>query len=365
MTVPAIKWEDNKLYLLDQRLLPEEIIYIEYTTAESVAKAITDMVVRGAPAIGVATGYAIALFIKESIERRSNLSASFEAVCKSLYQARPTAVNLKWALDRMGDLFSRVFSDNLSSENYSDDYIVNLFIKEAKYIHDQDIKMNHFIGKNGAGFLKNCKGVLTHCNAGALATGGFGTALGVIRQAYNEGANFHVYADETRPYLQGSRLTAFELMMDKIPVTVQPDSAAAVLMESGKIQAVIVGADRIAANGDVANKIGTYSLSILAHAHDIPFYVAAPTSTLDPYIPYGSEIPIEQRPEREVTHYNNIRLTPLGVNIFNPSFDITPSSKITAIITEVGVIYPPYTKMIEHAYNEGQKWMNSSHNFLK
>jgi methylthioribose-1-phosphate isomerase len=307
MTVEPIRWHGDRVELLDQRLLPEQTVYVTCRTAAEVAQAIRDMVVRGAPAIGCAAAFGVAL--------DQGTAGSYEVLARS----RPTAVNLFWALERMKK------AKDLKAE--------------AEAIFAEDLAANRALGKLGAELLPQGARVMTHCNAGALATAGYGTALGVIRAAKSRGIS--VVACETRPYLQGARLTAYEMVQEGIPVTLVTDSMAGHLMSRGEIDAVIVGADRIAANGDVANKIGTYSIAVLAKRHDIPFYVAAPLSTFDPAIPDGSHIPIEERPAAEVTGYRGTRWAPEGVSVRNPAFDVTPAELVTGIICEKGVVLSP------------------------
>jgi methylthioribose-1-phosphate isomerase len=308
-----------------------------------VAEVITTMVVRGAPAIGVSAAMGLALGVKNSAAGSvSELSGEFETMCRTLAETRPTAVNLFWAIERV----RRVFAAEAGRPGATLDSIRDRVIAEAQSMYDEDIAACRQMGDHGAGLLPQSGGVLTHCNAGALATCGYGTALGVIRSAVEAGHHLHVYADETRPFLQGARLTAWELMHDGIPTTVLCDNMAASLMRQGKIQAVIVGADRIAANGDVANKIGTYGVAVLAKEHGIPFLVAAPWSTIDLQTPTGDAIPIEQRSAKEVTHHAGKQLTPHGVGIENPAFDVTPAKYVTAIITERGVLRAPYEESL-------------------
>ncbi|PHS24522.1 MAG: S-methyl-5-thioribose-1-phosphate isomerase [Methylophaga sp.] len=332
-SIQPIDWRDNTLYLLDQRALPQQQIWLQYNQAEEVAKAITDMVVRGAPAIGITAAYAIVLVARQAFDTYGR--AWKQAMVKplaTLAKSRPTAVNLHWAIARMTALYETL-PDTASAEA--------VLLKEAQAIHQQDIAANHTMGKLGAALIAKNSMVITHCNAGALATGGFGTALGVIRQAYADGKIKQVYADETRPWLQGARLTAWELQQDNIPVTLQAEGAAASLMATGKIDWVIVGADRITANGDVANKIGTYMLAILAKYHNVKMMVVAPTSTIDWQLPTGDAIPIEQRSAEEVTAINGHQIAPEGVPARNPAFDVTPASLIDAIVTEAGVVLSP------------------------
>ena len=319
MTVEPIRWHGDSLDLLDQRLLPEKLSYLKCTTAAEVAQAIRDMVVRGAPAIGCAAAFGVVLS-KGSSEGFSVLAAS-----------RPTAVNLFWALERMKK------AKNLKAE--------------AEAIFAEDLAANRAMGKLGAELIPQNARVMTHCNAGALATAGYGTALGVIRSAKNK--SISVFACETRPYLQGARLTAYELVQEGIPCTLITDSMAGHLMSRGEVDVVVVGADRIAANGDVANKIGTYTLAVLAKRHGIPFYVAAPLSTFDPKIPDGSHIPIEERPAEEVTGYRGVRWAPEGVAVRNPAFDVTPAELVTGIICEKGVVLAPDRKKLQALISTG------------
>ncbi len=341
--IPTLEWTPEGVRFLDQTKLPLEETYVLATSYQQVADVITTMVVRGAPAIGVSAAMGVALGVKQS--KAVNLAAlktEFEAIAKTLATTRPTAVNLFWAIERMKTRFTALVEQpGATSESISE-----ALITEAQRMYEEDIAACKAMGANGAELLPKEGGVLTHCNAGALATCGYGTALGVIRAAVERGHNVHVYADETRPFLQGARLTAWELMHDGIPTTVICDNMAASLMRQGKIRAVVVGADRIAANGDVANKIGTYNVAILAKEHGIPFYVAAPWSTIDLATPSGDLIPIEQRPAIEVTHHAGKQLTPHGVEIENPAFDVTPAKYVTAIITERGVLRAPYAESL-------------------
>jgi len=328
-----VKWQDDQLWLLDQRLLPQQEKWLRYDDAEQVADAIQQMVVRGAPAIGVTAAYAVVLAAKQAWNTAgSSWKIAMQDALDKLATSRPTAVNLAWSIARM-----KAFSHGLSYELNGTEKL----LEEAKLIHRQDIAANHQMGKFGAALLTSNSIVLTHCNAGALATGGFGTALGVIRQGFSDGKIQHVYVDETRPWLQGARLTAWELMQESIPCTLQSDVAAASLMASGQLDWVIVGADRIAANGDVANKIGTYGLAVLAKYHQVKFMVVAPTSTIDWQTPSGDSIPIEQRPGHEVTQIGDTRIAPEGVLVANPAFDVTPAKLISAIVTEAGVVLSP------------------------
>jgi len=341
--IPTLEWTSEGVRFLDQTKLPLEETYVLAKTYQQVADVIVTMVVRGAPAIGVSAAMGVALGAKETkAETTDEFAPEFEQLCDVLAGTRPTAVNLFWAIDRMNALFAQLRVANASLAE-----VRKAMIDEACSMYDEDVAACKRMGAYGAELMPDEGSVLTHCNAGALATCGYGTALGVIRGAVERGKQIHVYADETRPFLQGARLTAWELMADGIPTTVLCDNMAASLMRQGRIQAVIVGADRIAANGDTANKIGTYSVAILAKEHGIPFYVAAPWSTIDRATLTGDEIPIEERPAVEVTHHGGKQLTPHGVGICNPAFDVTPAKYITAIITERGVLRAPYSESLE------------------
>ncbi len=341
--IPTLEWTSEGVRFLDQTRLPLEEVYVLATSYQQVADVIATMVVRGAPAIGVAAAMGLALGVRNSSAANvPALAAEFETMCRTLAATRPTAVNLFWAIERMKQLFA----DVAGRPGATVGSVRDALIAEAQQMYDEDIAACRQMGAYGAPLLPQYGGVLTHCNAGALATCGYGTALGVIRAAVEQGHEIHVFADETRPFLQGARLTAWELMHDHIPTTVLCDNMAASLMRQGKIQAVVVGADRIAANGDVANKIGTYGVAVLAKEHGIPFYVAAPWSTIDLRTPNGEMIPIEQRSAREVTHHAGKQLTPNGVGIENPAFDVTPAKYVTAIITERGVLRPPYAESL-------------------
>jgi methylthioribose-1-phosphate isomerase len=339
--IKTVEWTDDGVRLIDQTKLPTEETHVVCTTWEEVADAIKTMIVRGAPAIGITAAMGIALGVRDADANHvSELRREFEHICEEMGETRPTAVNLFWAIRRMQDKFESV-SDLPVPQ------IRQTLVTEAQRIYLEDLAVNETMGRHGATLLPSTGTVLTHCNAGALATGGgYGTALGVIRAAVEAGKKLNVYADETRPFLQGSRLTAWELMKDGIPTTVISDNMAGSMMRQGKISAVVVGADRVAANGDVANKIGTYPLSILAKEHNIPFYVAAPWSTVDLETPDGDHIPIEQRSAREVTHLAGKQITPDGVGIENPAFDVTPAKYVTAIITERGIVRAPYTESL-------------------
>jgi len=340
--IPTLTWTPQGVRFIDQTRLPLEENYVLATTYEEVADVIVTMVVRGAPAIGVSAAYGVALgALRSTAAGTEEFVPEFEKICTRLAGTRPTAVNLFWAIDRMRSLFA-----TLRSRHASMSELKEAFLAEAHAMYDEDIAACKAMGAFGGALLPREGGVLTHCNAGALATCGYGTALGVIRSAVELGKQIHVYADETRPFLQGARLTAWELMADGIPTTVICDNMAASLMRAGRIQAVVVGADRIAANGDFANKIGTYNVAILAREHGIPFYCAAPWSTIDTATPTGDAIPIEERPAVEVTHHGGKQLTPHGVGICNPAFDVTPARYVTAIITERGVLRAPYAESL-------------------
>jgi methylthioribose-1-phosphate isomerase len=339
--IKTLEWTDDGVRFIDQTKLPTEEVYVTCADYEQVAEAIRNMVVRGAPAIGVAAAMGIALGVRDAEgDHVSELRRNFDQICDTIGETRPTAVNLFWAIRRMQDRFEQLSELPVAQ-------IKQAMVTEAQRMYLEDIAANEAMGKNGAVLLPSSGGILTHCNAGALATCGYGTALGVIRAAVESGKKLHVYADETRPFLQGSRLTAWELVRDNIPTTVISDNTAGAIMRQGKIAAVIVGADRIAANGDVANKIGTYTVAVLAKEHGIPFYVAAPCSTIDMETPDGSKIPIEQRSSREVTHIAGKQMTPNGVKIENPAFDVTPNAYVTAIITERGVAKAPYSESLK------------------
>jgi methylthioribose-1-phosphate isomerase len=334
--IQTLEWTESGVRFIDQTKLPTEESYVNCTTHEQVADVIRTMVVRGAPAIGVAAAMGIALGMQNSQAATiQDLKVELDRICDVIGKTRPTAVNLFWAIRRMQKKL-----ESLSALPVIE--VKQALIEEAKRMHAEDIATNHAMGRHGAALMPATGGVLTHCNAGALATCGYGTALGVIRAAVEQGKKIHVYADETRPFLQGSRLTAWELMKDGIATTVISDSMAGSMMKRGKIDAIVVGADRIAANGDVANKIGTYTVAVLAKEHHIPFYVAAPFSTIDLETPDGGKIPIEQRNGREVTHIAGKQMVPDGVQVENPAFDVTPAEYVTAIITERGIARAPY-----------------------
>jgi methylthioribose-1-phosphate isomerase len=341
MTIQPLQWKNDRVFLLDQRILPEKELYLECRTYQDVAHAIKCMVVRGAPAVGIAAAMGIALGVRAIPEKnKKEFLSQFDKICNTIASTRPTAVNLFWAIEKMKKLVYQNLRASLK--------VLSLLLKkEALKILKEDIESNKRMGKYGSKLIKNGATILTHCNAGALATGGYGTALGVIRAAKAQGKKVQVIADETRPFLQGARLTAWELKKDGIPVTVITDNMAAFMMQQKRIDAIIVGADRIAANGDTANKIGTYSLAILANEHKIPFYVAAPLSTIDFNLKTGREIPIEERDKKEVSHIGGKRMVPQGVSIWNPAFDVTPNRFITAIITDYGVVKKPYQKNLK------------------
>lgn len=337
MVVKTIEWQNNHVVMLDQRLLPHKEVYRVYRDYRGVAQAIRDMVIRGAPAIGVAAAMGVALgafWVKEK-----NFDREIERIFRTLAKTRPTAVNLFWALERM----RRVY---IEKRGQGVEAVKRLLKEEAQKIYEEDIAANRLLGKFGAKLLKNATRVLTHCNAGALATAGYGTALGVIRAMKEEGKGVEVLVNETRPFLQGARLTAWELKKEKIPVTLLTDNMIGYLMQHDKVDAVIVGCDRVAANGDVANKIGTYGVAVMARRHNVPFYVAGPTSSIDLDCATGAEIPIEERDPKEVSHIFGHSITPRGVRILNPAFDITPHDLVAAIITEKGVITSPFQQNI-------------------
>jgi methylthioribose-1-phosphate isomerase len=344
-SIETLRWVDNHLEMIDQRILPSEFRYISYTNAKSVAEGIRTMVVRGAPAIGCAAAYGVALealnFQDASVDE---FSKGMELAFKILLQSRPTAINLFWAIDRMRSKMNKNIS--LTPKK-----IANTLLLEAHEILSEDIKINRKMGSFGAELLADGANVLTHCNAGALATAGHGTALGVIRSAVEMGKNISVIADETRPFLQGARLTAWEMVQEDIPVTLISDNMSGHLMSNGEVDAVVVGTDRVAGNGDVANKIGTYMVAVLAKRHNIPFYVACPLSTIDRSILSGSDIPIEERPIDEVTGYRDNQWAADGVLVRNPAFDVTPADLVTGLITEKGVILSPTSEKINNLFN--------------
>jgi methylthioribose-1-phosphate isomerase len=347
LDIIPVKWTDEGIAMLDQRLLPTEEKWLMLKTYNDVAAGIKDMVVRGAPAIGVSAAYGIALGAKQFVGTDvTDLEDELDYISDVIGKTRPTAVNLFWAIDRMKRVFQKAKADGKSVSE-----IKQILLDDAKAIHEEDIESQRLIAQFGGDLLQDNSTVLTHCNAGALATGGvWGTALGVIRGAVDQGKHISVIADETRPYLQGARLTAWELMQDDIPVTLITDSMSGHVMKKGRVQAVVVGSDRIAANGDVANKIGTYMVAVLARQHNIPFYVAAPLSTVDLNCPTGEEIPIEERDIREVTHVKDIQLAPDNAEVSNYAFDVTPNEFVTAIITEKGVARAPYSESLKKQF---------------
>lgn len=335
--IQTIQWTDEGVVMIDQTRLPSEELYVTCRNYMEVADAIRTMIIRGAPAIGVAAAMGVAIGVAQADP--ANLDAQFTRICDELGSTRPTAVNLFWGIDRMKRIYGSV--RHLPWEQIRD-----RLITEAVLIREEDIEINKAIGRHGAPLVPDGRTVLTHCNAGALATAGYGTALGVVRAAVEAGKNINVYADETRPFLQGARLTVWELQHDGIRATLITDNMAGHFLHAGRIGCVIVGADRIAANGDVANKIGTYGVAVLAKENNVPFYVAAPVSTLDLTLPDGTHIPIEERGAAEVTHMQGIRVAPEGTEVRNPAFDVTPNRYVTAIITEQGVARPPYTESL-------------------
>ena len=339
MAVKTIEWKNDRVIMLDQRLLPHKEVYRVCRDYKEVAQAIREMIIRGAPAIGVAAAMGVALGVLKSTDK--GFDREFERILLVLSKTRPTAVNLFWALERMRKVYT-------ANRKQGVERMRELLKDEARRIYRDDIAANKQLGKFGAKLLGNARHVMTHCNAGALATAGYGTALGVIRALKESGKQFDVWVNETRPFLQGARLTAWELKKEKIPATLVTDNMAGYLMQKGRVDAVVVGCDRVAANGDVANKIGTYAIAVLAKRHGIPFYVAGPTSSIDLNCPSGKEIPIEQRDPREVSHIFGRALAPKGTKIFNPAFDVTSQDLISAIITEKGVINPPYPHNIRN-----------------
>jgi len=343
--LPTIAWQGDDIVMVDQRKLPADEIYVTCKTVNDIVKAINNMAIRGAPAIGVCAAMGLALGAARSkATGTKQFTTEFQKNCDLLAATRPTAVNLFWAIERM----KRAFSEGALVGESVDDLKARLR-READRIHDDDLASCRAIGANGAALVPAEARILTHCNAGALATAGYGTALGVIRGAVEAGRHVRVFADETRPFLQGARLTAWELVKDGIDTTVITDNMAGALMKAGDIDLVVVGADRIAANGDTANKIGTYSVAVLAKEHGIPFYVAAPWSTIDLATRDGDAIPIEERTPREVTHVGSTQLAPEGAHVRNPSFDVTPAKYITAIITEKGIYRAPFGESLKSA----------------
>ena len=333
----TLEWTPEGVVMIDQTKLPRVVEFVTCRTYQDVARAIKDMVIRGAPAIGVAAAMGVALGALAAPD--GEFEKEFAVICETLASTRPTAVNLFWGIERMKRVRASMGAASLKE-------IRARLVEEALRVYAEDIAINEAIGAHGGPLVPDGKTVLTHCNAGALATAGYGTALGVIRSAYASGKKIDVFADETRPFLQGARLTAWELQQDQIPTKIITDNMAGHFLKGGRIGCVVVGADRIAANGDVANKIGTYSVAVLARENGVPFYVAAPTSTLDLTLASGDEIPIEQRPAREVTHVFGVAVAPEGMEVENPAFDVTPARYVTAIITERGVAYPPFEESL-------------------
>ena len=342
--IETLRWSGNHLEMIDQRILPEEFTYISYKSAKSVAEGIKSMVIRGAPAIGCAAAYGVALeALKLKDLNLKEFIKGLEEGCRILLESRPTAINLFWAINRMQEIFQN------SAEKDSKE-LAYILLDEAHKILEDDIKINRKMGSFGADLLPEKANVLTHCNAGALATAGHGTALGVIRSAVEIGKNISVIADETRPFLQGARLTAWEMVQEGIPVTLISDNMSGHMMSRGEIDAIVVGTDRVAGNGDVANKIGTYMVAVLAKRHNIPFYVACPLSTIDRSIQSGADIPIEERPKSEVTGYQNTQWAAKGISVRNPAFDVTPADLVTGLITEKGVVLSPDKEKIDSLF---------------
>ena len=346
--LPTIDREGDVVVMIDQRKLPAQEVYVRCKTAPEVARAIKTMVIRGAPAIGVAAAWGIAIGMRRSTATGTQkFAAELQKICDLMASTRPTAGNLFWAIERMKHAFGSAVKAGQSVEQIKD-----VLDREAQMIHDEDVASCKAMGAFGAGVVPADARILTHCNAGALATAGYGTALGVIRGAVEQGKRVAVFADETRPFLQGARLTAWELVRDGIDTTVITDNMSGALMRQGKVDLVVVGADRIAANGDTANKVGTYTVAVLAREHRVPFYVAAPLSTIDLKTPDGEHIPIEERSAREVTHVAGSKLAPDGAHVWNPAFDVTPHNLITGIITERGIFRPPYDESLKRAFDE-------------
>ncbi len=344
--IPTIEWHENTVRMIDQRKLPAKVEWYTCRRYSDVIAAIRKMVIRGAPAIGIAAAMGLSLGADSIRSRdRRDFLKRFETICDDMRRARPTAVNLGWAVDRMKALAAGMTDSSVSE-------IQESLRRESENILVEDIAINRAMGMHGEALVPEGATILTHCNAGSLATGGYGTALGVVRAAHEKGKKIQVFADETRPWLQGLRLTAFELMEDNIPVSVIVDNAAGTFMRQKKIDLVITGADRIASNGDVANKIGTYQVAVLARENNIPFYVAAPLSTIDPAIKTGDEIPVEERGREEICRFGKVRIGPPGVRILNPAFDVTPAEYVSAIITEKGIIRAPLEKGIRQQMNK-------------
>jgi methylthioribose-1-phosphate isomerase len=349
--LPTIEWKGDTVVMIDQRKLPAQEVYVTCKTPNEVARAIKNMVIRGAPAIGVAAAMGIALGMRKSkAAGTKQFAVELNKTSALMAGTRPTAVNLFWAIDRM----KRSFSAGVQAGESVDDLKARLE-REAIAIHDEDFESCRAMGKWGAEVVPANARILTHCNAGALATAGYGTALGVIRAAAEQGKVAQVFADETRPFLQGARLTAWELIRDHVPTTIITESMAGPLMRRGEVDFVVVGADRIAANGDFANKVGTYTVAMMAEAHGVPFYVAAPLSTIDLATPDGDAIPIEQRNAREVTHVGSMQIAPEGAGVWNPAFDVTPHRLVTGIITERGIARPPYSETLRGLFDAEAK----------
>ena len=343
----TIEWDEGYVRLIDQRRLPHEYVVSAFDDYRDVARAIQEMYIRGAPAIGAAAAFGMALAARSSSAvEPEELLVDLKQAAKLLRATRPTAVNLSWGIERM---LRRAEADRSAGADVSS--IINGLVSEAQSLADEDVVLNRQLGSHGAEVVPQGARILTHCNAGALATVDYGTALGVVRAAHEQGKEIHVFVDETRPRLQGARLTAWELMRDGISMTLIADNAAGHLMRTGRIDLVVVGADRVAANGDVANKIGTYKLAVVAQENGIPFYVAAPTSTIDLSTPTGDDIPIEERDAREVTHIGGVSIVPEGVEVCNPAFDVTPHRYVTGIITEKGVVYAPWVWNLREVVN--------------
>jgi len=335
-TMRTIEWDEGVVKMIDQRKLPQELVIVEFTDYREVARAIKEMYIRGAPAIGAAAAFGLALCAQGSKARtQAELLADLEEAADALRETRPTAVNLTWALERMLEQARKAQHTQVKQ-------IVDALVAEAQRIADEDVEVNQRMAAHGADLIEDGYNILTHCNTGALATVDYGTALGVIRTAHEQGKRIHVWVDETRPRLQGARLTAWELMRYGIPMTLIADNAAGHLMGTGQVDLVLVGADRVAANGDVANKIGTYKLAVLARENGIPFYSVCPTSTIDLSLPSGKQITIEERDAAEVTHVGGVSIAPEGVPVYNPAFDVTPHRYVTGIVTEKGIVYPPF-----------------------
>ncbi len=342
----TIEWHDGKVKMIDQQRLPQEFVILEYTDHQGVADAIKTMKIRGAPAIGAAAAFGLALAVVDRTgDSHADVLAEFERAAELLGETRPTAVNLFWAIQRVSDVANDPRWKTAGQ-------VINAVVAEAQRIADEDVEVNKRMGANGAVLIQDGDNILTHCNAGALATVDYGTTLGVVRAAHEQGKRIHVWVDETRPFLQGARLTAWEMLQEGIPATLITDNMAGHFMAHGDVDIVLVGADRIAANGDVANKIGTYSLAVLAKENGIPFYSVAPTSTVDLSIASGADIPIEERDPREVTHVQGMLIAAEGVQAAHPAFDVTPHRYVTGIVTEVGIVYPPFSLGLSKAKQE-------------